>query len=121
MLKHLAVAAAAVVGWSGVALAEGDADAGAKVFRKCKACHVADEETNRVGPHLVGIVGRAAGAADGFSYSDALAGSGITWDDANLAAYLADPKGTVPGNKMAFPGLKKEDDIANIIAYLNTL
>ena len=77
MNKHLALAAAAFIGWSGAALAAGDADKGAKVFRKCKACHVADEEKNRVGPHLVGISGRAAGAVDGFKYSDALSGSGV--------------------------------------------
>lgn len=120
MLKQMAVAAVFMVAGSGAALAQ-DAAAGEKVFRKCKACHVPDAETNRVGPHLVGIVGRAAGAVDGFKYSDAMKDSGITWDDETIAAYLADPKGYVPKNKMAFPGLKKEEDIANVIAYLNTL
>ena len=100
------------------ARAEGDAKAGKKVFNKCKACHVIDNEQNRVGPHLVGIFGRAAGAVEGFKYSEVMANSGLVWDVENMAAYLADPKGFMPDNKMAFPGLKKEDDIADVIAYL---
>ena len=103
---------------SQASLAEGDAGKGKKIFNKCKACHVVDAEKNRVGPHLVGIIGRPAGAAEGFKYSDAMAGSGITWDEETIAAYLADPKGYVEGNKMVFVGLKKEDDIADVIAYL---
>jgi cytochrome c len=101
-----------------VAQAEGDAAAGEKVFRKCKACHVIDSEKNRLGPHLIGLFGRAAGGVDGFKYSKAMAESGVTWDETTLDAYLADPKGYIPKNKMAFPGLKKEADRANIIAYL---
>jgi cytochrome c len=97
----------------------GDAATGEKVFNKCKACHqVGEKAKNRVGPVLNGIVGRPAGAAEGFKYSDALGGSGLTWDEATLAAFLADPKATVPGNKMAFPGLRKDEDIANVIAFL---
>lgn len=100
------------------ALAEGDVEKGEKVFKKCKACHFIDKEKNKVGPHLVGIMGRMAGAADGFKYSDAMKGSGITWDEESLTAYLADPKGYIKGNKMAFPGLKKEDQITDVIAYI---
>lgn len=103
---------------SSAALAEGDAAKGEKVFKKCKTCHLVDKEKNKVGPHLVGIMGRAAGAVDGFKYSDAMKESGITWDDESIAAYLADPKGYIKGNKMAFPGLKKEDQIADVIAYI---
>lgn len=110
------VAALSMTGTS--ALAEGDAAAGEKVYNKCKACHALEAGTNKVGPSLAGIVGRTAGTVDGFKYSDAMAGSGITWDDANLDAYLADPKGFMPGNKMTFPGLKKEEDRANVIAFL---
>ena len=101
-----------------LALAEGDATAGEKVFKKCKACHVIDKEKNRLGPHLVGIMGREAGSVDGFKYSKAMMEAGITWDETTIAEYLADPKGYVPKNKMAFPGLKKEDDRTNVIAYL---
>lgn len=121
MLRQFTLAAAGAFMLAGPAMAAGDADAGAKVFRKCKACHVADKEQNRVGPHLVGIVGRHSGSVEGFSYSDAMAGAGLTWDEATLSQYLADPKAFVPGNKMAFPGLKKEADIANVIAYLSSL
>ncbi|MEZ5933040.1 MAG: cytochrome c family protein [Alphaproteobacteria bacterium] len=103
---------------STAAVADGDAERGKKVFNKCKSCHVVDAEKNKVGPHLVGIIGRPAGAAEGFKYSDAMANSGITWDEATIAAYIADPKGYVKGNKMAFAGLKKEDDIADVVAYL---
>jgi cytochrome c len=103
-----------------LAQAEGDASAGEKVFKKCKACHVVDKEKNRLGPHLVGIMGRAAGSLDGFKYSKAMIESGLTWDEATLDAYLADPKGYVPKNKMAFPGLKKEADRVNVIAYLKS-
>jgi cytochrome c len=118
MLTGIVAAAVAVTMISGAAFAEGDAAAGEKVYKKCKTCHVIDEEKNKVGPHLVGIVGRTAGAADGFKYSKAMMESGITWDEATIAAYLADPKGYIKGNKMAFVGLKKEEDIANVIAYM---
>ncbi|MCU0830572.1 MAG: cytochrome c family protein [Rhizobiaceae bacterium] len=98
-----------------------DAAAGKDVFKKCAACHVATEARNRVGPHLVGIVGRKAGSVEGFRYSEAMAAKGaegLIWDEANIAAYMKDPKGFVPKNKMAFPGLKKDEDITNLIAYL---
>lgn len=97
-----------------------DAAKGEKVYRKCKACHAVDGK-NKVGPHLDGVVGRAAGAVEGYNYSDALKNSGKTWDEATLDAYLADPKGYIPGNKMIFAGLKKEDDRKDLIAYLKTI
>lgn len=99
-------------------LAEGDPAKGEKVFRKCKACHVVNEEKNRVGPHLVAIIGRSAGAVEGFKYSKAMKDSGITWTEENLTAYLSDPRGFIKGNRMAFAGLKKEVEIVNVIAYL---
>lgn len=100
---------------------EGDAAAGKKVFNKCRACHDAEAEKNKVGPHLVGIVGRPAASVEGFAYSDnmkELAAAGLVWDEAKLAEYLANPKAMVPKGKMAFPGLKESADIANVIAYL---
>ncbi|HEX5078476.1 MAG TPA: cytochrome c family protein [Geminicoccaceae bacterium] len=97
---------------------EGDPEAGAKVFNRCKACHVVDEDKNRVGPYLHGVIGRPAGTAEGFKYSDAMKNSGIVWSEETIAEYIADPKAYVPGNRMAFPGLKKEKDIENLIAYL---
>ncbi|WP_293572781.1 cytochrome c family protein [Phaeobacter sp.] len=102
----------------GAALAAGDVKAGKSVFKKCKACHTVKEGKNRVGPSLFGIVDAPAGAVEGFRYSDALAQSGLVWDDATLAAFLSAPREVVPGNRMAFPGLKKQSDIDNLIAYL---
>ena len=92
------------------ARAQGDAAAGEKVFNSvCKACHdVAGK--NKIGPHLDGVVGRPAGSVEGFKYSDAMKSAGITWDDAELSKYLANPKEAIPKNRMAFAGLKKEDD-----------
>jgi cytochrome c len=103
---------------SSVALAQGDVGKGETVFNKCKACHSADEPKNKVGPNLVGLFGRPAGSVEGFKYSEAMKNSGITWDETTLAAYLADPRGYVKGNRMAFVGLKNQEDIANVIAYL---
>jgi cytochrome c len=103
---------------SGAAQAEGDAAAGEKVYKKCKSCHAIEAGKNKVGPSLAGISGRDAATVDGFKYSDALAGSGLVWTDENLDQYLAKPKAFVPGTKMTFPGLKKEADRANVIAYL---
>jgi cytochrome c len=103
---------------AGSAAAAGDPAKGANVFKRCGACHVVDKEQNRVGPHLVGVVGRKAGGVESFKYSDAMKNSGLTWDEATLDKYLADPKGAIPGNKMAFPGLKNEQERADVIAYL---
>ncbi|MGR3273395.1 MFS transporter [Thalassococcus profundi] len=95
------------------------AAAGEKVFRKCSACHqVGEGAKNRAGPQLNGIVGRDIGGVDGFRYSGTMADHGGVWDEATLAAFLADPRGTFKGTKMAFAGLKKEDDVAAVIAYL---
>ena len=97
----------------------GDVDAGAKVFKKCKACHWADKEKNKTGPHLVGIIGRTAGTLDSYKkYSKAMKESGIVWDEATLTDYLRAPKKYLKGTKMAFAGLKKDADIENVIAYL---
>ena len=101
--------------------AEGDAEAGLKVFKKCKACHTAEEKKKKVGPHLVGIVDRAAAAIEGYKYSKAMKAKGeegLVWTIENLDAYLTKPKAFVPKTKMAFPGLKKPKDRANVIAYL---
>ena len=103
------------------AWAGGDAALGKAVFNKCTACHDARKEANKVGPHLVGVIGRAAGAVPGYKYSQPMidaGASGLVWDETNLAEYLKAPKEKVPGNKMAFAGLKKDDDIANVIAWL---
>lgn len=98
-----------------------DAAAGEKVFTKCKACHVADEDKNKIGPSLHGVIGRTAGTHPDFKYSEAMVAagtSGMKWDEATLTNYLHDPKSIVKGTKMAFPGLKKDEDVVNVIAYL---
>lgn len=100
------------------ASADGDAKKGEKVFRKCKACHEISEAKNKIGPNLIGIIGRPAGSVEGFAYSDALKNSGITWNAETIAAYVADPKAYVPGNKMVFAGIKKSDDIEDLLAFL---
>jgi cytochrome c2 len=103
------------------ALASGDVAAGEKVFKKCKACHVVDAEKHKTGPHLVNIMGRAAGSADGYKkYSDAMKSSGIVWNEETLDGYLEKPKAFVKGTRMAFAGLRKEEDRANVIAYLKS-
>lgn len=110
--------AAALAAFGSPAMAEGDADAGKKVFNKCKACHTLEEGKNKVGPSLFGVIGRPAGSIEGFKYSSAMKESGLTWDEATIAEFLKKPKAMVDKTKMSFAGLKKEEDIANVIAYL---
>jgi cytochrome c len=106
---------------SGAALADGDAEAGKKVFNKCKACHAVEEGKNKIGPSLFGVVGSAAGSVDGYKYSSSMAESGLTWDEETLDAFLKKPKDVVSGTKMTFAGLRKEDERDDVIAYLKTL
>jgi len=98
----------------------GDAAAGEKTFAQCKACHQVVEGKNGVGPSLAGIVGRIAGQVAGFSYSAANKDSGVVWKDETIFEYLEAPQKFMPGTKMAFAGLKKPQDRANVIAYLKT-
>ncbi|MGF1659302.1 MAG: cytochrome c family protein [Rubrimonas sp.] len=100
-------------------LAAADPEEGKKVFRKCQSCHRLGEGQNAVGPSLWGVIGRDVGTAAGFSYSDAMGGFGGAWTYAQLDGYLADPKSYMPGNKMSFAGLKKAEERAAVIAYLN--
>lgn len=115
------VAAVAVLSFAGAAQAQ-DPEAGERVFAKCKACHMVGENAKRrVGPPLNDIIGAQAGTQENFNYSQAMVEKGkegLTWTEENLDAYLKDPKEVVPGGKMAFPGLKNEEDRANVIAYL---
>ena len=124
-MKNTALLAAASLAlMSGAAFAEGDAAKGAKVFNKCKACHVANAETNRVGPYLKGVIGRQIAAVAGYKYSGDMVAFGAArgvWDDATFLEYIADPKKDVPKTKMAFPGIKKEDERADLLAYLKTM
>lgn len=100
----------------------GDPAAGEKVFRKCKACHFADKDKNKTGPHLVGIIGRPAAGVESFKkYSDAMRESGIVWTPETLDPYLENPKKYLKGGNMAFVGLRKPKDREDVIAYLKSL
>ena len=104
------------------AFADGDAVKGKKVFKKCKACHSADEGgKNRVGPNLFGIVGAKSAQKAGYKYSKALKAADLTWDEATLDTWLTKPRAMVKGTKMTFAGLKKPKQRINVIAYLKTL
>lgn len=97
----------------------GDAEAGAKVFAQCSACHaVGTNAQNSVGPVLNGVIGRAAGTYPSYRYSSVMRKSNLTWDEATLARYLKAPDQVLPGTKMAFPGIASEQQIADVIAYL---
>jgi cytochrome c len=96
-----------------------DAENGAEVFKKCRACHqIGEDAKNAVGPVLNGLLGRKSGTIEGFSYSDANKGSGVVWDEATFAKYIADPRAFMPGTKMAFAGLKDPEDVKDLIAFL---
>jgi cytochrome c len=115
----------AVATWvsTATAFADGDAVNGEKVFKKCMACHTVTEKTNKVGPYLLGVVGRPIATAENYNYSDAMkeyALVGKVWDEANLTVYLENPKSVVAKTKMAFPGLKKPEDRLDVIAYLKS-
>ena len=98
------------------------ADAGAGVFKKCATCHTPNQGgKNGQGPNLWNIVNRDLGKSDGFKYSKALVGKGGKWDYESLALFLHKPKKWLKGTKMAFAGLKKPQDIANVLAYLQSL
>ena len=127
MLKRF-VAVTALALMPGIALAEshitGNAEEGEKVFRKCKACHaVGADAQNKVGPILNGVVDRAVAAVADFSYSDVLVqlgADGKTWTPEELSAFLEKPRDYAKGTKMAFAGLRKEEDRNDVIAYLAT-
>lgn len=123
LMKYTALLPVLLLATAAPAFAD-DAEAGAKVFNKCKACHAADEEKNKVGPHLVGIIDRPVASVEGFKYSDAmkaLGEAGDVWSVEALTEYLRAPKKVVPGTKMAFAGLRKEEDEENLIAYFESL
>jgi cytochrome c len=117
-MKRLLIAAALATISASVAHAE-DLAAGATSFKKCAPCHDAGPTAkNKVGPVLNGLDGRKSGSIAGYSYSDANKGSGITWNEANFLEYIKDPKAKIPNTKMAFTGIKNEDEAKNLWAYL---
>lgn len=115
-----------VMTMAGAALADegGDVAKGKKVFARCKACHTIEEGgPDRIGPNLHGVIGRTAGTKEDFKYSDAMiqhGKDGLVWNDETLHTYLEKPAAMVPGTMMSFPGLKKEEDRDNVIAYIES-
>ena len=96
-----------------------DVAAGEKSFNKCRACHqVGETAKNTVGPILNGLFGRKSGTVAGYNYSDANKSSGLTWDDQVFTDYIKDPKGKIPGTKMSFAGIKNEQEIKDLTAFL---
>ncbi len=101
----------------------GDAKNGQTLFgENCAVCHsFARGEPNKIGPNLFGVIGKMSGAAPGYMYSPAMTNAKLTWDNANLNAFLAGPQKKVPGTKMGFPGFSDPSEQADVIAYLASL
>ena len=120
-MRRQILCAFAVLGLCAGATAQDAAELGEKVFRRCAACHSLEAGTKKVGPDLAGIVGRPVASVEGFAYSEAMlafAEGGKAWDKETLAAYITAPRETVPDTKMAFAGLRKQEDVDNLIVYL---
>jgi len=111
--------AAGLIASTGAAFAQ-DVAAGETSFRKCAPCHsIGPDAANKVGPELNGLDGRKAGTVDGFNYSDANKGSGITWSEAVFKEYIKDPRAKVPGTKMVFAGIKSEKELGDLWSYVS--
>jgi len=120
-MKHLIPLAALALLVALPARADGDPEAGKKIFGKCAACHAVEAGKNKIGPTLHAIVGRTSASGEGFAYSDAMKAAKKTWDEPTLLAYLTEPKAVVPGTKMVFPALKEAKERDDVVAYLKTL
>ena len=117
-MKVLVAATALTLLTAGMARAQ-DAAAGEKVFAQCRACHqIGETAKNLIGPKLNGVIGRKAGSVEGFAYSAANKNSGLTWDEATFTDYIHDPRAKIPGTKMTFAGLKNEQQIKDLLVYL---
>jgi cytochrome c len=104
---------------AGVVAAQ-DVSAGETSFKKCMPCHdIGEDAKNKVGPELNGLDGRKSGTAPDYNYSDANKNSGITWNEATFKEYIKDPRAKVPGTKMIFPGIKNEQEVDNLWAYIS--
>jgi len=117
-MRSLVLTASFLLLGIGTAAAQ-DPAAGEKVFAQCRACHqVGPTAKNAVGPVLNGLFGRPAGSVEGYNYSAANKNSGITWDEATFREYIKDPKAKIPGTKMIYTGLKDEQRVTDLVAYL---
>jgi cytochrome c len=122
-MNKLTLSALVVIATSSLASAAlaQDAAAGKTSFNKCLPCHsIGEGAKNKVGPELNGLDGRKSGTAEGYNYSDANKNSGITWNEAQFKEYIKDPKAKVPGTKMTFAGIKNENEINNLWAYVSS-
>ena len=118
MTKTLIVAAALIAASTSAGLAQ-DVEKGTNSFKKCLPCHsIGPGAKNKIGPELNGLDGRKAGTVPGFNYSDVNKNSGIVWDEATFKEYIKDPRAKIPGTKMTFPGIKNEQEINDLWAYL---
>src|SRR3974390_556432 len=95
----------------------GDAQRGAQIFAQCKICHSLEAGKNMLGPSLHGLFGRKSGSVPGFAYSSAMKSANVTWNDDTLSKYLVDPKAFIPGDKMAFAGVKDPSKLGDLLAY----
>ena len=125
MNRSLLLAAVAATAFLGTTMVSAqDAENGAELYKRCRACHdVGDAAKNKVGPILNGIIGRKAGTIEGFKYSDAnlkAGADGWVWTEEKMSEYLLNPRAAMPGNRMAYAGLKDEADRKDLIAYLKT-
>jgi len=119
MVRTLITAAAVLLAAStGTGLAQ-DVEKGQNAFKKCLPCHnIGPGAKNKIGPELNGLDGRKAGTAPDFSYSDANKNSGLVWNEATFKEYIKDPRAKIPGTKMIFAGIKNEQEINDLWAYL---
>jgi len=106
---------------AGASALAADVEAGKTEFKKCALCHTTEPGKNKIGPSLFGVVGRKSATLENFNYSEAMKKFDHTWDEATLDEYLTDPRATVPGTKMIFPGIKEKTERDDVIAYLETL
>jgi len=117
-MRFLVLSAALLLGGLGHVQAQ-DAASGEKVFAQCRACHqVGENAKNAVGPVLNGLFGRHSGSVEGYNYSPANKNSGLTWDEATFRDYIKDPRAKIPGTKMIYAGVKDEQRVTDLIAYL---
>jgi cytochrome c len=122
-LRSIGLAAVLIGASVGYGWAAGDVAKGALFVKsRCGQCHTVERGgPNKIGPNLFGVFGRRAAAAAGYSFSGAMQKSGIVWTADKLAAYLKNPRATVPGTKMTYAGIVRDEDNANTVAYLATL
>ena len=117
-MKLLMLGGVMLAATMGIANAQ-DLAAGEQSFRKCGPCHsVGEDAKNKVGPVLNGLDGRKSGTIEGYNYTEANKNSGITWDDAQFREYIQDPRAKIKGTKMVFAGIKSENEITSLWAYL---